>query len=63
MEDYYLSDLLSGTLSEKASEQDGNIVPQFLKKVTESEVTLKELDVLYTRALSMALTLEALELK
>lgn len=59
--DYYLSDQYLETLPGKVYAQAGDIVPRFLKKVTESEVTLEELGGLYTRALFMALMLEALE--
>ncbi len=59
--DYYLSDLSYETFSEKESARDGDILLRFLKRVTESEVTLKELDGLYTKALCMELMLAPLE--
>ncbi len=59
--DYYLSDPYSETFYEKVSGSAGGIPQAFLKKVTESEVTLKELDVLYTKALCMELMLVKLE--
>jgi len=58
--DYYLSDLLLETSSERAYGLAGGIVQLFLKKVIESEVTLEELDGLYTRALFMELMLAQL---